>query len=205
MNLPNHYKKRKIILITSTILALSGNASSSTTNGSLDQSDYHFSEHSLLERDYGYADKENKSYLKTSELDYYQQEAEPNKKSLFLIELIQDFYSLDTLEFEDDDLEEKSFKYALEFVMKMPESLGVPAYDIHPDGEFSLVWRKDGVGIFAISFSTNGEINYASYSPSTNIRHKGLLSFNDLLFHPVGNKNASEEDTILFTLINKFS
>lgn len=201
------YNIKSLLLITTTIcIAASPSASATTSyfpyqNDQIDHS-YSSGRHNNDQQNPDFSENNTATpYL----LDKYKSEKEQSRKDFFVAELVQDFYSLDDLKFEDDDLNEKSFKYALEFLLQMPESLGIPSYDIHPDGEFSFVWRKEGTGIIALSFSENGDINYASYSPSTNIRHKGLLSFDDLLFNSPEHKKASVEDTIIFTLIKKFS
>ncbi len=106
-----------------------------------------------------------------------------NKNYLqFLAELIQDFISLEDFTLIDDDVNERSFAYALEFLLNLPDGLSVPTYDIHPDGEFSYVWRSDDAGILAIAFSADGNINYASYLPENNTRHKGKILFTDMNF-----------------------
>ena len=105
----------------------------------------------------------------------------------------------------DEEVNKSSFEYALQFLSNLPDNFSVPTYDVHPDGEFSYVWRNDNAGILAISFSEDGMINYASYSPRSNARPKGQIFLNALNFKNPGDDKASEADTILFTLIGRFS
>lgn len=103
----------------------------------------------------------------------------------------------------DEDVNGMSFYYALKFIFEMSNDIPVPSFDLHPDGELSLLWRSREKGIFSLAFSERGVINYSAILLPNETKHKGQISFNDLKFKHLDGK-STEADTILFTLAKRF-
>ncbi len=123
------------------------------------------------------------------------------KIDLFM-EIIEDFVSPDSssdhdLLLTDDSVDSKSLVMALRFLLKMSNNLPFPTYDVHPDGQFSFVWREKETGILSLAFEKEGGVNYASYFSKSGATHKGKVFIEDEQNISVG--------SILHNLINEFS
>lgn len=127
-----------------------------------------------------------------------------SRKENFLIELVRTFVSVDSSDVAkiDPDINEKSFSAALMFLMRMPNGLAIPTYDIMPDGDFSYVWHTDK-GIVTTAFSSEGWLNYASYDAKTGNRHKGKICLLNKEEKILLEKEYSEANEIIFSLIRK--
>lgn len=120
------------------------------------------------------------------------------KKTVFLKSLISDFFSPNG-ELMDEEASIKSLVDGLDFLIKMPFNWPVPRYDIHPDGEFSLVWSEKHKHMLAIAFSKDGTINYA-YSSLEGASNKGQIKSEQFF----SSKNSGENQSLI-SLIQKFS
>jgi hypothetical protein len=125
-------------------------------------------------------------------------------KESFIIELVKTFISVDSSDVAriDPDINEKSFFTALMFLSRMPDELAIPTYDIMPDGDFSYVWHT-GKGIVSMAFSPEGWLNYASYDAKTGNRHKGKIRLLNKEEKFLLEKEYSEANEIIFSLIKK--
>lgn len=94
------------------------------------------------------------------------------EKGRFLKEIVEDFISSENT-LLDTDTTIESFTYALEFLLDMPRDYKVPVYDIHPDGEFSLVWYGKYNNILSVAFSSDGYLRYSYFSAKDNVSNKG--------------------------------
>ncbi len=124
----------------------------------------------------------------------------------FLLEILEDFTSFDLnasleqdLTIIDKDVKESSLMEALKFLWDLPEKASIPSYDVHPDGQFSFVWRDSSTGILSLSFEENGGINYASYFEKSNATHKGKV------FLKRDDEKSPNAHSILYNLIEAFS
>ena len=128
------------------------------------------------------------------------------EKVELLLEILEDFTSFDLsapadqdLVLVDNDVNEESFRNALKFLWDMPEHASIPVYDVHPDGQFSFVWRDSEKGILSLAFEEDGGINYASYFEKNRETHKGRVVLDG------DGDRRPDSNSIIHNLIEAFS
>ncbi len=98
---------------------------------------------------------------------------------------------------EGEQINEVSIRNSISFISLLGSYLNesniLPFIDPHPDGEVSLTWNKQKIGILNISFSANNHITFAGFFPKENKQIKGRLPFT--------HKEISDD---LLKLIRKF-
>ena len=127
------------------------------------------------------------------------------KRIKFLLEILEDFTSLEVNTFSeeksivlDDGVSQKSFEYALRFLIELPDKFVIPTYDLHPDGHFSFVWSEDKLGIMSVAFDEKGGVNYACYFEANSETHNGYVG----LFRKGKKLNSHSR---IYSLIGEFS
>ena len=127
------------------------------------------------------------------------------KRIKFLLEILEDFTPLEANSFSevklfvlDKGVSQKSFEYALRFLIELPDKLVIPTYDLHPDGHFSFVWLKDNLGIMSVAFDEKGGVNYACYFEANSETHNGYVG----LFRKGKKLNSHSR---IYSLIGEFS
>ena len=127
------------------------------------------------------------------------------KRIDFLLEILEDFTSVEVSFFLeeksiviDDGVNQKSFQYALRFLLELPGELVIPTYDLHPDGQFSFVWSEDKLGIMSVAFDEKGGVNYACYLEANSETHKGYVGL-------YRNGKKLNSHSRIYSLIREFS
>ena len=123
-------------------------------------------------------------------------------KKIFLKEIVEGFISSENT-LIDNDTSEESLAYTLKFILDMPVDYKIPEYDIHPDGEFSLIWYGKNESILSTAFSKDGLLSYAYLSLKDNERNKGNFPLKKISFNE--NETTSESAKVLKLFIQKLS
>ena len=83
-----------------------------------------------------------------------------------MLEILEDFTSIEANSFSEEKsivlnegVNQKSFEYALRFLLELSDRFVIPTYDLHPDGHFSFVWSEDKLGIMSLAFDEKGGVN----------------------------------------------
>ena len=127
------------------------------------------------------------------------------KRIKFLLEILEDFTSIEANSFSEEKsiilnegVNQKSFEYALRFLLELSDRFVIPTYDLHPDGHFSFVWSEDKLGIMSLAFDEKGGVNYACYFEANSETHNGYVG----LYRKGKNLNSHSR---IYNLIGAFS